>query len=209
MHVVIWSTLSTQLSRKVKLERKKRTETGGRSRGSAQAPRALGLAVIHTVHGQSTPYARTRALIGIGPAPRARVCPVSFCLAAVGVQLRGVDGGDASRDASRAERWRRAAPQPIGLLGLDWAEVPRAVDRLAQVRRAHGSQPRRLLVEVPARDHTGRGSGGGCPAEPICPCSSSSSSSSSSLTGPRRRAGRSEGRSEGRSAPVPQKRPPR
>ena len=98
MHVVIWSTLSTQLSRKVKLERKKRTETGGRSRGRRASPaRALGLAVIYTVHGQSTPYARTRALIGIGPAPRARGMP---CVVLSRCGWRAATRG----------RWRRRKP---------------------------------------------------------------------------------------------------
>ena len=77
---------------KSKTTEKETYGNGGGEAESAQAPRALGLAVIHTVykvHGQSTPYARTRALIGIGPAPRARVCPVSFCFAVVGCSYAG------------------------------------------------------------------------------------------------------------------------
>eukprot|EP00964_Phaeocystis_antarctica_P002261 scaffold1169_cov63-Phaeocystis_antarctica.AAC.2 len=92
-------------------------------------------------------------------APRASVSALSPCSCGPGVQLRGVDG----RNTSRAKRRRRAAPQLIGHLDLYWAELPRAVDRLGQ-GRAHGSQPRGLLVEVPRRDQTERL--WSCPAGP-------------------------------------------
>ena len=89
-----------------------------------------------------------------------RECVRSRTVAVSGVQLRGIDG----RNTSRAQRRRRAAPQPIGHLDLYRAEVPRAVDRLGQ-RRAHGSQPRGLLVEVPGCDQMETG-GLGLPCGP-------------------------------------------
>ena len=105
-------------------------------------------------HARSTRAARLAVIWPhlLVPLTRCRRASMSSRSVAVGgVQLRGVDG----RNTSRAQRRRRAAPQSIGHLDLYWAQVQRAVDRLRQ-RRAHGLQPRGLLVEVPGRNQTER-----------------------------------------------------
>ena len=105
------------------------------------------------LYGRSARAARLAVIyLLLVPLARCRHASMSSRSVAVGgVQLRGVDG----RNTSRAQRRRRAAPQPIGHLDLYWAQVQRAVDRLGQ-RRAHGSQPRGLLVEVPGRNQMER-----------------------------------------------------